>query len=117
MYYDGVEVKSQNDAFGDFGTIPAYLGTFNANERFYQGLIDEVCIWSRTLSAEEIATLGCGIVNMADFQIIQAKINFGETDEDRINVKGTAILMATHDGQLVADPRRNIIKIENGKTN
>jgi len=36
---------------------------------------------------------------------------------EKINVKGTAILMATHDHQLVRGPRKRVLKIENGKTN
>jgi len=35
---------------------------------------------------------------------------------ERINDKGTAILMATHDYRLVRNSRRKIVKIENGKT-
>ena len=35
---------------------------------------------------------------------------------DKINAKGTAILMATHDYRLVRGSRRKIIKIEKGKT-
>jgi cell division transport system ATP-binding protein len=35
---------------------------------------------------------------------------------DRINAKGTAILMATHDIKLVEDRGKKIIRIERGKT-
>ena len=45
LYYDGSKVAEQADAFGDFGTCPAYLGTFNSSERFFNGEIDEVRIW------------------------------------------------------------------------
>lgn len=34
---------------------------------------------------------------------------------NNINIKGTAILMATHDEQLVHDPRKRIVRIKNGK--
>ena len=54
LYYDGVEVASQDDAFGDFGTYPAYLGTYNGSERFFNGLIDEVRIWDEALSGDDI---------------------------------------------------------------
>lgn len=36
---------------------------------------------------------------------------------EKINSKGTAILMATHDYRLVRHPRRKIVRIEKGKTN
>jgi cell division transport system ATP-binding protein len=35
---------------------------------------------------------------------------------EKINAKGTAILMATHDYRLVRHPRRKIVRIEKGKT-
>lgn len=35
---------------------------------------------------------------------------------ERINAKGTAILMATHDYRLVRHHRRKVVKIEKGKT-
>jgi len=34
---------------------------------------------------------------------------------EKINIKGTAILMATHDSQLVRGPRKKVVKIINGK--
>ena len=33
---------------------------------------------------------------------------------DKINIKGTAILMATHNNKLIADNRKKIIQIKNG---
>ena len=35
---------------------------------------------------------------------------------EKINIKGTAILMATHDYQLVRGPRKRVVRIENGRT-
>jgi len=55
LYYDGAEVASQDDAFGDFGTYPAYLGTYNSLERFFNGTIDEVRIWDEALTGTQIA--------------------------------------------------------------
>ncbi len=54
LYYDGAEVASKVDAFGDFGTYPAYLGTYNSAERFFNGTIDEVRIWGEALTADQI---------------------------------------------------------------
>lgn len=34
---------------------------------------------------------------------------------ERINVKGTAVLMATHDHNLVQGPRKRVVRIENGR--
>ena len=33
---------------------------------------------------------------------------------EKINIKGTAVLMATHDYQLVGGPRKRVVRIENG---
>lgn len=57
LYYDGAQVASQVDGFGGFGTFPAYLGTYNSTERFFNGVIDEVGIWNRALTADEVAFL------------------------------------------------------------
>jgi len=57
LYYDGAEVASQDDAFGGFGTYPAYLGTYNGSQRFFNGLIDEVRIWGTALTAEQIGSI------------------------------------------------------------
>ncbi|OGO17447.1 MAG: hypothetical protein A2Z15_00065 [Chloroflexi bacterium RBG_16_50_11] len=89
LYYDGVLVKSQDDTFGTVGTLNAYLGTYNATERFYNGALDEVGIWSRALSSEEIAVLINPVTQMAKFEVKNAYINFyDEEQEDKINVKG-----------------------------
>ncbi len=93
LYYDGIEVKTQADEFGDFGVGNAYLGTYNSAERFYKGLLDEVGIWSRALSAQEIAALNNPVTHMAKFEIKRAYINFtDEEEEDRINVQGMMAL-------------------------
>jgi len=76
LYFDGVMVTSRDDAFEGFGTIPAYLGTYNSGERFFKGLIDEVGIWARTLSAEEIAALTAPFTPMTKFAVKHATINF-----------------------------------------
>jgi len=54
LYYDGEEVVSQADAFGGFGAYPAYLGTYNGSQRFFNGLIDEVRIWDTALTADQL---------------------------------------------------------------
>ena len=60
LYYDGVEVASQADAFVGFGTSAAYLGTFypvttiDPIKRFFNGTIDEVRIWNFALSQDQL---------------------------------------------------------------
>ena len=58
LYYDGVEVESQAGDFGGFGTYPAYLGTYNGSQRFFNGLIDEVRIWNVALLPNQLAFYG-----------------------------------------------------------
>ncbi|MFC1942131.1 LamG domain-containing protein [Chloroflexota bacterium] len=88
LYYDGIEVASQNDTFGDFGTIPAYLGTYNSSERFFKGYLDEVAIWTRALNADEIAALDGALTTMSKFEIDYATIHFTNPVDDRGQVKG-----------------------------
>ncbi len=63
LYYDGSQVASQAGAFGDFGTYPAYFGTYNSSERFFNGDIDEVSVWDEARSASQIALSYSGSVN------------------------------------------------------
>ena len=63
LYYDGAEVAAQADLFGGFGTFPAYLGTYNSCERFFNGTIDEVRIWNVALDASQIALSYSGSAN------------------------------------------------------
>jgi len=58
LYYDGVEVESQAGDFGGFGTYPAYLGTYNGSQRFFNGLIDEVRIWKVALLPNQLGFYG-----------------------------------------------------------
>ena len=60
LYYDGVEVESQAGDFGGFGTYPAYLGTYNGSQRFFNGLIDEVRIWNTALTSDQLILYGFG---------------------------------------------------------
>jgi len=54
LYYDGAEVASKVDAFGGFGTYPAFLGAYISSERFFNGSIDEVRIWNTALTADQL---------------------------------------------------------------
>jgi len=56
VYFDGVEVHSQNGS-GDMRENPDvkwWIGAMYAQGRWFDGLIDEVRIWDRALSEEEI---------------------------------------------------------------
>lgn len=56
MYLDGALVGSGTVAVDDTaGTF--YIGRFNENQQFFNGSIDEVMIWNRSLSSDEIKSL------------------------------------------------------------
>jgi hypothetical protein len=89
LYLDGIEVASQNDTFSDFGSMNALMGSYDGMSRFYNGVLDEVNIWNRTLSADEIAALQSPETPMAQFDVKHALINFTTEDkEDKINMQG-----------------------------
>jgi len=89
LYLDGAEVAFQNDTFSDFGSMNALMGSYNGTARFFHGVLDEVGIWSRALSAEEISVLENPVTPMAQFCVNHALINFTTEDvEDKINVQG-----------------------------
>lgn len=69
----------------------AAIGQDNfSGKRYLDGIIDEVCVWSRALSAQEIAALANPITNMSSFKIDLAVINFTDNgaNEDMVHIKG-----------------------------
>jgi hypothetical protein len=63
IYYDGTPVANFPVA-PDIGTFPSpafNIGTYRtANDRFFEGKLDDVGVWSRVLSDPEIAYLAAG---------------------------------------------------------
>ncbi|MGB0549771.1 MAG: LamG-like jellyroll fold domain-containing protein, partial [Limisphaerales bacterium] len=57
-YVDGELVSSRNSSDNDIPNheAPVYIGAFNGLGEFTSGSLDEVVIWSRALTAEEIKT-------------------------------------------------------------
>lgn len=55
LYYDGEKIASENKTYGTFGTAIAQIGTYDNAARFFQGLVEEVKIYDRVLTAAEIA--------------------------------------------------------------
>jgi len=64
LYYDGANVASKDDAFGGFGTYPAFLGAYISSERFFNGLIDEVRIWSSALAGTQLGDMTPPLINI-----------------------------------------------------
>ena len=69
MYVDGIAMLAYADnanqqLINTLTTNPVSVagGTLNGQSRFLNGLIDEVGIWSRALSAQEVADLAAGTV-------------------------------------------------------
>ncbi len=54
LYYDGVEVASEDKAYGTFGTAKAKIGSFDGAARYFEGTIDEVRIWDAALAGTTI---------------------------------------------------------------
>lgn len=55
VYYDGIEINRASDSFGPVGPFLAQVGSFDGTERYYQGRLDEIAVFNRTLSSDEIA--------------------------------------------------------------
>ncbi len=66
IYFDGVKVDVPYvlpQGVGTAATAGFNIGTYrSANDRFFEGLIDDVAVWSRVLSESEIAWLAEGNV-------------------------------------------------------
>jgi len=67
LYFDGVQVATEVDSFGDFGAYPTYIGTYNSTSRFFDGTIDEVRISAAARSADWIETGYNNQSNPVDF--------------------------------------------------
>jgi len=56
IYFDGEEVGNiaGSDEMRDNGDVKIWIGSMYATDRWVNGLIDEVCIWSKALTPEEL---------------------------------------------------------------
>ncbi len=56
IYFDGEEVgnRAGSDEMRDNGDVKIWIGSMYATDRWVNGLIDEVCIWSKALTPEEL---------------------------------------------------------------
>lgn len=107
FYYDGLLAGANTDTFSDFGDMNALLGSYDAVSRFYTGDLDEIGIWNRALTAQEIADIhNPPAVTMPEFSIKNALIKFyAEDDDDRINIQGTLKLdLVNGNGVDISEP-------------
>ncbi len=56
-YINGGDMQSVDNSFEGFGTPDAMIGSFSTSSHFFRGLIDDVRIYNRSLSASETQTL------------------------------------------------------------
>ncbi|MGI6637450.1 MAG: LamG domain-containing protein [Minisyncoccales bacterium] len=56
-YINGGDMKSVKSTFDGFGAAEAMIGTYSTGSYFFNGLIDDVRIYSRALTAYEVQTL------------------------------------------------------------
>lgn len=54
LYIDGRRSKSEQDSLVAFGTHPASIGSFSGMRKSFDGLIDEVSIWSSAIGNGDI---------------------------------------------------------------
>ena len=57
IYIDGVLDNSNTNANDDPGSFTLTLGRRTGNTQFYNGTMDELSVWNRTLSADEVRNL------------------------------------------------------------
>jgi hypothetical protein len=69
LYVDGIKQLEIADTNIGHGSAKAYIGSFQHTQKFYDGLLDEVSLWSRVLNQAEIDEL----------------YNMGQTTELRIH--------------------------------
>ena len=67
LYFDGAQVATEVDSFGDFGAHPANIGTYDGTSRYFDGLIDEVRISNTARDADWIQTSYNNQSNPGDF--------------------------------------------------
>lgn len=57
LYYDGLEVASQSDTFGEAGNTKARVGSFNGSVRFFKGTIYNVKLYDIGLNPDIILSM------------------------------------------------------------
>ncbi len=56
-YVNGGDIQSVDNSFEGFGTTDAMIGSFSTSSDFFRGLIDDVRIYNRSLTASEVQTI------------------------------------------------------------
>ncbi len=81
LYFDGVQVATENNPFGSVGTFPAFIGAHDntVGQRYFDGTVDEVRISDTYRSADWIITSYKNQVNPAGFYQVGAEQNAPST--------------------------------------
>ncbi len=88
LYVNGV-LQSNNDAAATSpvmtdNTNPTYLGSWGSSWRFFEGRMDELRLWNRALSQNEIQTKMCQNLTPANETGLQAYYKFDEGSGSQI---------------------------------
>jgi hypothetical protein len=57
LYKDGALVRTRSGGSMTFSSYPVMLGSYDGTSRFFNGTLDDVMIFNRSLQAEEVAAL------------------------------------------------------------
>jgi len=94
MVYDGVDKRIYVDGIPDTASPqpkndpidtsgrPVYLGMREGEDRYFNGLLDDIRIYNTALTAAEIATLDSDSDGLTDFLEVSIGTDFGFTDTD-----------------------------------
>jgi hypothetical protein len=54
IYYDGLLIEIFDDSFSGMGSYPLKIASWDGTQRFFKGVLDEVEIYRRTLTSDEV---------------------------------------------------------------
>jgi alpha-glucosidase/alpha-D-xyloside xylohydrolase len=89
FYADGQQIGASTKASGAIdtnGQAPAYIGSYKGTGEFFKGGIDDVRLYHRALSSEEIKTMALGDGKAA----VNGLVGWWKLDGDLVNSSATA---------------------------
>lgn len=105
LYLNGVEVASQGHPVGGAvdtsGSVPVAIGANGSTEQFFDGILDDVRVYDRALSASEISDLytSGGGAPTTTFEVRVAT----STDDAEEQVSSGSVNLTSSDLELISD--------------
>jgi len=109
QYVDNVLINSSNEGNVSTNSQNLYFGALNGSQYFFNGVIDDIGIWNRALTPQEITDLFNGNLNPSSTTLCWSDISTGLAHSGAIKPDGTLWTWGTNNfGELGYTSTTNI---------